>query len=141
MSKKKNKSPPKWANTGKNEKFVALYIGMLISDAYMSLTHRQQRLYTYMRLQYKGEQNVFEFNWHKANTQYKLYTKRADFYNDIATLINRGFIVCTECGEATRTASKYAFSDNWKMYPNITLTAKDKTASMLRKEKKAITKQ
>ena len=69
MSKKKNKSPPKWANTGKNEKFVALYIGMLMSDAYMSLTHRQQRLYTYMRLQYKGEQNVFEFNWHKAKTQ------------------------------------------------------------------------
>ena len=139
MSKRKNKSPPQWANNGKNNKFVSLYIGMLESEAYMSLKPRQQRLYTYMRLQYKGEQNAFEFNWYKANTVYKLYTKRADFYNDIATLIYSGFIVCTECGETTRTASKYAFSDNWKMYPNIVLTAKEKTASMLRKERKAVT--
>lgn len=141
--KKKNKKYiiPYWANFGKNNKFVPLYIGMLQSPAYKSLTHRQKNLYTYMRLQYSGTEIKFEFNWAKANQVYELYSNKESFYNDINALISSGFIICVECGVATRTKSIYAFSNNWQLYPNIKLDARDMTSSMIKKQKMAVTKQ
>ena len=140
MSKKNKFIIPPWANFGKKQKFATIYIGMLVSPAYKSLSHRQRDLYTHMLFQYNGKVNTFEFNWAKASKVFELYTNKQSFYDDINELIRSGFIVCVECGSATRTKSIYAFSENWKLYPNIKLEAKNMTASMIKKQKMAVTK-
>lgn len=139
-NKNKKYTPPDWAYFGKNRKFIPLHLSMVQSAAYKSLTHRQKDLYIHMRFQYNGNSNEFEFNWAKANKVYELYTNKKSFYDDINVLINNGFITCVECGVATRTKSIYAFSNNWQLYPNIKLDARDMTSSMIKEQKMAVTK-
>lgn len=120
MAKTKKQPPEKWENQGQNERFIRLHIGLLESDAYLSLKPRQMVLYSYMKLQYKGKENKnrpkeqFEFSWSKANKIYKLYTNKNYFYDDINALITSGFIDCIENNKNLRKSNVYAFSDRWK---------------------------
>jgi len=120
MAKSKKQPPEKWENQGYNERFIRLHIGLLESDAFLSLNARQKILYSYMKLQYKGKENKnrpkeqFEFSWSMANKIYKLYTNKKQFYDDVTILINTGFINCIENNKNLRTKNVYAFSDRWK---------------------------
>lgn len=100
-----------------------IYSSMLLSDAFMSLTGQQAKLYVYMKLQFYGQKikpnddkTCLFFNQSKWKTQYKLYTNNNYFYRDIKALIEKGFIKKIESGKNTRTRSIYQFSNDWQKW-------------------------
>ncbi len=102
-----------------------IYMSMLQSEAWHALTPNQQVLYVYCKAQYYAEKKhpngdplCFTMNQSKWNKLYGLYTKNnaRGFYRDITALIEHGFIICVESGQATRTKSIYRFSDAWQRY-------------------------
>lgn len=121
-----------------------LYMSMLLSDAWRSLTAQQQRLYLYCKAQYYAEKQkpnsdplCFTMNQSKWAGLYGLYEKSnaKGFYRDMAALIEKGFLACVECGAITRTKSIYRFSSMWQKYgtPEFEVTPSEMTTSMLRK--------
>ncbi|MGF6990063.1 hypothetical protein M2150_001306 [Lachnospiraceae bacterium PM6-15] len=106
---------PNKMNTSAN-----LYATMLQSEAFKSLSHRQVRLYLYMKAQYygalavEGSQDCFYFNramWSEKG--YGLYTNQNSFYEDVKALISKGFIEIGESGRFTRKKNIYKYSDKW----------------------------
>ena len=123
-----------------------IYMSMLLSDAWRALSAQQQRLYLYCKAQYYGEKRkpnddrlCFTMNQSKWASLYGLYEKSnaKGFYRDMSALIEHGFIVCVECGAATRTKSVYKFSSMWQRYGTeaFEVSPANMTASMLRKER------
>lgn len=102
-----------------------IYMSMLMSTAWQSLSKPQQVLYMYCKAQYYAEKKkpdnnplYFTMNKSKWNSLYNLYTNSnsAGFYRDIKALIEKGFIICVESGAITRTKSIYSFSSMWQKY-------------------------
>lgn len=123
-----------------------VYMSMLLSDAWKSLTAQQQRLYLYCKAQYyaekqkpNGDSLCFTMNQSKWCSLYGLYkkTNAKGFYRDMSALIEKGFIICAECGAATRTKSIYRFSCMWQKYgtEHFTVSTTEMTLSMRRKER------
>ena len=126
-----------------------IYMSMLLSKAWQSLTSKQQILYIYCKAQYYAEkkkpqsnQEYFTFNQSKWNSLYGLYTlsNKRMFYRDMEQLILKGFIKCIESGKNTRTKSVYAFSNKWKFYGEngVEILPSEMTSAMLKKLKRDI---
>lgn len=120
---------------GKNtpDVFSRIYQSMLESDAFMDLTHKQQVLYLFCKLQFYGKrkperdypeypelkgEDKFYFNWALVSDKYRLYPKSSNknFSVDMHELIDHGFIELIACGKATRTKNIYKYSDRWKSW-------------------------
>lgn len=102
-----------------------IYESMMTSPAWLSLKARPQILYVTCKSQYYSEKKKpngnnlqFTMNKHKWCNKYKLYSNANSqaFYNDMAELIEKGFIICIECGAITRTKSIYQLCDGWRLY-------------------------
>lgn len=122
-----------------------IYMSMLLSDAWRALTAQQQRLYLYCKAQYYAEKKkpdgdnlCFTMNQAKWAGLYSLYEKSnaKGFYRDMGALIEHGFIICVECGAATRTKSIYKFSSMWQRYGTdaFEVSPEEMTNSMRHKE-------
>lgn len=147
MSKRKTPYQKKpFESTGASSDTSAnLYMSMLLSDAWRSLTAQQQRLYLYCKAQYYAEKQkpnsdplCFTMNQSKWAGLYGIYEKSnaKGFYRDMAALIAAGFVICVECGAATRTKSIYRFSSMWQKYgtPEFEVMPSEMTVSMSRKK-------
>lgn len=97
-----------------HEKYVALCFTLLSSPAWCQISNGARNLYTFMRLQYDGTKDIFNFNrglWYQT---YHLYKNQAQFYKDRQQLVDFGFIEILESGKNTRTKAVYRFSDRWQ---------------------------
>lgn len=127
-----------------------IYMSMLQSKAWGELTAKQQVLYLYCKAQLYAEKKKpdgemsFTMNKSKWCDLYGMYTAANNrmFYRDMAALIEKGFIICTECGATTRTKSVYAFSDSWQRYgtSRFELHPKHMTTYMINELRKTIKK-
>lgn len=116
---------------GTGDKSANLYQSMLTSEVFTSLKTRQKVLYVYIKLQLyrsvskpqddfeddsrlKGNE-IFYFNFGLAQ-RYGLYSKTGnhEFYSDMKTLCEKGFIECLASGRSTRSRSIYKLSSKWK---------------------------
>jgi hypothetical protein len=137
MSRKKQNYSPKGYESADNTKdtFAMIYASMLEHPAFISLTPRQKILYIYCkaqknrktRLKPKYEYKDYDlyqddkyFFMNKALAfKYGLYkpSMGKEFYKDIHTLEQTGFIKCEDKGGGDgKTKSIYSFSDKWKDY-------------------------
>lgn len=134
MSRRKKKYTPKpFESTGiPNDTSANIYGSMLESPAFKDLTKNQRLLYIYMKKQYYGTrkpekdfpnvdqlqgEDLFYFNMALA-VKYGLYSRSNDrqFYNDIATIEQHGFIKTISSGRATKSRSIYKFTGDWKQW-------------------------
>ena len=148
MSRRKTPYQKKtFESTGaSNDTSANIYMSMLLSDAWRSLTAQQQRLYLYCKAQYYGQKikpngNLlcFEMNQSKWCGLYGLYEKSnaKGFCRDMSALIATGFIICVQCGAITRTKSVYCFSSMWQKYgtPAFEVAPSETTLAMQRKNR------
>lgn len=145
MAKKKPYQKKSFESNGKPSDISAnIYDSMVRSKAWMDLSAQQRQLYMYCKMQYYGEKQkpnddtlCFTMNQHKWSDLYGLYdkTNAKGFYRDMAELIDHGFIICTECGSATRTKSIYRYSDMWQKYgtAEFAVLPSQRTSAMNRK--------
>lgn len=114
---------------GKDEKdsFSMIWHSMLVSNAYLGLTHRQARLFLYCIDQFYGarkpkkdhpelyDEFCFYMNWAQAK-KYKFYgdSGEGNLSRDLKSLREAGFIDCITNGKANHTKSVYRFSTRWK---------------------------
>lgn len=122
-----------------------LYMSMLMSEAWKSLTPQQMVLYLYCKGQYYGEKRKPEgnneyFTMNKSKwCAYGLYDENngKGFRRDMEQLIEKGFVACVECGAVTRTKTIYRFSDKWKQYGSdrFQILPSEMTLAMQRKTK------
>ena len=145
---KRHKAPSFQSSRAGNEKFTPIYDSMLYSTAFKSLTNRQKLLLVYMNSKYGGanaknhpENNpkAFYFNRHIYKDELLLYTNDSHFARDRDALIEKGFIICLDCGVNTRTKAVYRYSDMWQNYgtDRFYIDPKYMTVSLLNKLKKA----
>ena len=134
MSKKTNSYMPKpFESTigSKKDTSANIYMSMLKSNAFMSLTSSQKVLYLYCKSQQYGmptnerakselidkleDFTVSEYKWKET---FKLYSKanRSKFYKDMNKLIEVGLIDCVRPGQSSRTKNIYKFSSRWLKY-------------------------
>lgn len=124
-----------------------IYESMITSPAWLELTATQKVLYLTCKSQYYAEKqkpnnngSQFTMNKYKWCNKYKLYTNSnsAGFYRDMTALIEKGFIICVECGAYTRTKNIYQFSDKWRNYSkaDFEILPSEMTLSMSRKMRK-----
>lgn len=110
-----------------------IYESMLQSEAFRSLTNKQQVLYVYIKAQYYGkrkpgkdyplddrmqDESIFYFNWNLAR-RYGLYGSKSssNFYKDMAILEERGFIEHVARGTDSNILNRksiYRYSWKWK---------------------------
>lgn len=116
-------TPKPFESVGGNKLSANIYVTMLQSPAYLTLSGNAAKLYNYMKLQYFGAKNIsehpaedFVFNWGMASKTYPLYTNKKQFYKDRDMLIEHGLIEVVECGKNTRTKNIYRFSDKWQSW-------------------------
>ena len=124
-----------------------IYMSMLMSSAWMSLSAQQKVLYLYCKSQYYAEKDkpkrnseFFTMNQSKWCSLYGLYKKNnaSAFYRDMQALIECGFIRCVECGSTTRTKSIYTYSSMWQYFgtDKFNVPLDDMTSGMVRKKRK-----
>ena len=127
MAKKKKYQKKDFESTGANYDVSAnIYLSMVKSKAWLSLTKNQRLLYVYLKLQYysqkrkpdKDNKEMFYFNQTKWLNEYKLYSEgnKKSFYNDMEQLIIKGFIDCVSSGKTTREKNIYQYSSRWQDY-------------------------
>lgn len=146
MSRRKRPYQKKaFESTGaSNDTSANIYMSMLLSDAWRALTAQQQRLYLYCKAQFYAEKKkpgndslCFTMNQSKWYGLYNIYEKSnaKGFYRDMTALIEKGFIICVECGAITRTKSIYRFSSMWQNYGTeaFTVSPSEMTLAMQRK--------
>ena len=134
MSKSKTKyKPKKFESTGVlSDTSSNIYMSMLMSDAWQSLTKNQQILYVYCKAQYYAEKRkpkpklvelddeqlslCFTMNKSKWCNLYKIYKNgsQSSFVKDIKALVDNGFIDIVESGKNTRTKNIYRLSSEWQ---------------------------
>ena len=147
MSKRKTpyQKKPFESSGSKSDTSSNLYMSMLLSNAWRSLSAQQQRLYLYCKAQYYAEKNkpngdplCFTMSQAKWCGLYGLYEKSnaRGFYRDMSALIGAGFIKCEECGATTRTKSIYKFSSMWQKYgtQDFEIKPSEMTLAMCRKK-------
>lgn len=145
MARKKPYQKKSFESTGAaSDTSANIYMSMRLSAAWKELTAKQRDLYSCCKAQYYAEkrkpndnQLAFTMNQAKWCDLYALYTvsNHRMFYRDMSALIEKGFIVCVECGKATRTKSIYAFSDKWQWYGTdaFEILPSEMTSSMRRR--------
>lgn len=130
MSKRKRRYVPKaFESTGiSGDTSANVYMSMLLSSAFKDLTARQKSLYLYIKSQYYGQKKKPEgygdqaifFNrakWIKGKEySFELYSRGADFTNDMKALESHGFIKTLERNWTTRERNVYAFSADWQTW-------------------------
>ena len=134
MSKQKIKyKPKKFESTGiSSDTSANIYMSMLMSDAWQSLTKNQQILYVYCKAQYYAEKRkpkpklveldaeqlslCFTMNKSKWCNLYKIYKNgsQSSFVKDMKALVDSGFIDIVESGKNTRTKNIYRLSSEWQ---------------------------
>lgn len=112
------------------ESFASLYESMLQSPVFKGLKPREKVLYLYCKAQqfgkrkpskdYNGqfpEESSFYFNWGKA-LEYGLYPESSsrNFYRDMQTLEEKGFIEKLKSGQAHKEKNVYRFVDKWQKW-------------------------
>lgn len=111
------------------ESFAGLYESMLQSPAFKSLKPRVKVLYVYCKAQQFGkhkpsqdckdfpEGSSFYMNWGKA-LDYGLYPESSsrNFYRDMNTLEEKGFIEKLKSGQAHKEKNVYRFVDGWQKW-------------------------
>lgn len=152
MSRKKKYIPKDYESLkGEGDTSANIYSSMQMSAPWKSLTPRCKVLYLAMKDTvyrtarhdkdrfdevYRNDNRFFTFNeskWIKGNPDgFELYSDRRAFYQDVALLIEHGFIDCVESGESTRTKSLYRFSERWRVWgtPSFSVPEKYKTMAM-----------
>jgi hypothetical protein len=154
MGNRKKQYVPKdiESSRGKGDTSANIYRSMIMHPACRDLTGNQFRLYTCCKSEMYGkgrhdldgfpnyvraDSTYFTFNrakWHK-NGLYGLYSNAAQFYKDMAALIEHGLIDCVQSGFSTRTKSLDKLSTRWQLWgtPGFSVPASVMTTSMLRK--------
>ncbi len=135
MARKKERYRPKSfeSDGSRSDTSANIYMSMLMSDNWRSLSTNAQRLYIYCKSQYYAEkrkpkpdykqlteqelQQCFTMNKSKWKDLYHLYTNNRQFYKDMDLLIEYGFVERIESGKNTRTKSIYMLSDKWQKTP------------------------
>lgn len=137
MAKSNNKrrkyKPKGFESTGiSNDTSANIYESMLLSSAWKDLKPRERQLYLYCKAQYYGKrkpskdypdieafqsENCFYLNL-AAVVKYGIYTRNGnkEFYADIKTLAQHGFIEIVSSGKVTKTKSIYKYSDKWQTW-------------------------
>ena len=145
MAKKKKYEKKLFESTGESYDVSAnIYLSMVKSKAWLSLTKNQRLLYVYLKMQYysqkrkpdKENKEMFFFNQTKWLNEYQLYSEgnKKSFYNDMEQLIIKGFIDCVSSGKTTREKNIYQYSSRWQNYnENKYVDPKCMTYSMLKK--------
>lgn len=112
-----------------NDTSANIYVSMLLSPAWQSLTKNAQVLYLYCKAQYYAEKRkpkpqfrqlnetqqkmCFTMNKSKWLDLYHIYNSdNGQFNKDMKMLIDYGFIEVIESGKTSRTKSIYMFSNN-----------------------------
>ncbi len=132
MKKGKKYIPQSFESFGNSTDTSAnIYMSMLLSPAWLSLTKNAQVLYVYCKSQYYAEKRkpipqvrqlndtqlkmCFTMNKSKWLELYHIYNSdNGQFNKDMAMLVEYGFIEVVESGKTSRTKSIYMFSDKWK---------------------------
>jgi hypothetical protein len=131
--KNKQKYVPKsFESTGSSSDTSAnIYVSMLMSERWQSLTKNAQVLYVYCKAQYYAEKKkptpqvkevtesertkCFTMNKSKWKDLYGIYkSDNGQFNKDMKMLIENGFVKIVENGSITRTKTIYCFSDEWR---------------------------
>lgn len=145
MAKRKKYQKKLFESTGETYDVSAnIYLSMIKSEAWLSLTKNQRLLYVYLKVQYysqkrkpnKENKEMFYFNQTKWLNEYQLYSEgnKKSFYNDMEQLIIKGFIDCVSSGKTTREKNIYQYSSRWQNYnENKYVDPKCMTYSMLKK--------
>lgn len=102
----------------KKDKFTQLYISMLESDEYLSLTTTQQQLLTFMVSQTHNKElikdygmNAFYFN-RAIQKKFRLTNKHQNIKN-IKALEEKGFIKILENNKHNKRKNIYSLSSKW----------------------------
>ena len=146
MSRKKPKyqKKPFESDGSTSDTSANIYLSMMLSDAWKTLTAKQKVLYLACKSRFYAEKRkpnddalCFTLNQHVWADTLQLYpkTNARAFYRDLAALIEHGFIICVQSGAATRTKSIYRFSDAWQRYGTeaFSVAPTSMTLSMLHK--------
>lgn len=135
MSKRRERYKPKEFESMCNPDDVSanIYMSMLMSDNWKSLTKNQQILYIYCKAQLYAEKKkpkpvttqlneedktlVFTMNRCKYVNMYGIYTdgNRQSFKRDMDRLIELGFIELVEDNYNLRKKNIYKLSKNWRL--------------------------
>lgn len=143
-SRKQRKYLPKpFESNGKGGAYAALYLNMMNSPAWRTLTASQKVLYVACKAQYygdrenpDGDERNFTMNRSKW-LQYELYkpSNAEGFYRDMEQLILHGFVRCIHQGKANRTKNVYQLSEKWQKYgkPDFKIEKSEMTAAMIKR--------
>ena len=140
-----------------NDTFARVQSKILESEAFKSLTPRQQVLYFYCKNEeyhpkrYKPDKEdltKFYFNeliWSDKTDPttgrqgYGLYNaNKYQFYRDMDALIEKGLIRCIACGANNKERNIYQYSDKWQKYgkPDFEILPTEMTKSLVNKRNK-----
>lgn len=130
-SKRRKYKPKGFESTGiSNDVSANIYESMLQSSAWKDLKPRERQLYLYCKAQYYGKRKpkqdypeiekfqsdeCFYLNL-AAVVSYGIYTRNGgkEFYADMKTLAEHGFIEVVSSGRITKSKSIYRYSGKWK---------------------------
>ena len=121
MAKKKRPTHESFESTTEHGKFAKITDSMTNSAAWYSLEPSQMGLYLLFKKKYtkskSGDDNRNNISFpYSEYSKIKTYSNQRTFWRDLDVLIDRGFIEVVLPGKATRTATLYGFSDEWKRY-------------------------
>lgn len=128
--------PQPWETSDRHYPFARIYTDLLHSDAFCDMSSRQQILYVNIAAQRYGakyrpckdfpnasefrddENPAFYFNFALASEKCRLYSKngRKEFYADMRSLKEHGFITEVANGRANHTKSIYRYSAKWRTW-------------------------
>lgn len=135
-SKRRKYKPKGFESTGvSNDTSANIFESMLQSPAWRDLKPRERQLYLYCKSQYYGKRKpkqdypdiekiqsdeCFYMNL-GAVVQYGIYTRSGhkEFYADMKTLIEHGFIELISNGRATKSKSIYKYSSKWQEWNKL----------------------
>ena len=161
MAKKRAYQKKSFESTGVSSDTSAnIYMSMLLSDAWLDLTPRQQILYVYAKSRMYGQKTAdkkalfqqyddmkepayidpfFSLSIYEVTKVLKLYseTNLARFYKDMEQLILHGFIKCVACRSSVRSKKRtiFTYSDKWQIWgtDDFVIERKEVTSAMAKK--------
>lgn len=95
--------------TGKEKRYIRMGNSQMLHPAILGLSHSAFRIYTYMKLESKGEKE-FEF----PRCKWKAYISNCGFQKAKKELCETGLIEVVESNANLRIPNVYAFSTSWK---------------------------
>ena len=142
MSRKRTYTPKAFESMGehytdqtgkrKADTSANIYESMMTSPAFLDLNMRLRNLYLVCKAQHYGKRkpgkdfpeiedfqgaDIFYLNWGTV-LKYGIYKEsmHGNFYSDMKTLMEHGFIKRISSGKSHRTKSIYQFSGDWKTW-------------------------